>query len=548
MTATIASMLPTPPSSPSLSPSKPVAVRIVSAVVLQTNLPSHPVKDARTSSQPTSTSAVSVTSTTNTRSTPQIPTTNSPPRTLAALKRELHIDGGQCGAQTLKNTKCKRSIINDNKNLIDEHLASLTGLTRASPDFESAVLKLVMLVHCHQHGAGRPKDCRLETLRLAFPSGKADGSAFEVSIERLIRKALEPFSAKCITHDNEESCKGRTGGWKVQNCERTLQELVKQEIYSDGAKLEFLLKVLEWNRTCEIHQSSSKFTWFAAWKKSIMAVLPLPMPLGDWALTLNAPNKPQTCPRAQAGLLITTTLSMTEKRDVLTAQTLPSPRAPLGPNISPDADPALYWPKAYDSSPFEILAHADHNANPTRSHKLIRAEIDRPLDARDFRSGYVYAYEVEGNSGYVKIGYTTRPVTERRDEWSFDCNRKTTLLYPSLAQAAAAIPTAKEVATAPDVLVPHPRRVEALCHAELDHQRIRIYCNACLKQHIEWFKVSAMEATATIQKWSRWVTTEPYALRELRADSKWTLKVDEIRRTSRLDQFMQEIAEAPAPP
>ncbi|KAF2843966.1 DUF1766-domain-containing protein, partial [Plenodomus tracheiphilus IPT5] len=476
--------------------------------------------------------------TTNTRSTPQTTTTKtpaagSPPsRTLAALKRDLHIDGWQCGAQTLRDTECKRFVIDGNKDFIDTQLASMTGLTRASPDFEPAVLKLVMLVHCHQHDAGRPKERRLEAWRLAFLPGSADGTVPKVSVERLIRKALEPLSAECIAHGNGCACEGRIGGWKVQNCEKTLQKLIKQEIYSDNAKLEFLLKVLEWNRTCNTHQSSRQFMWVAAWKKSIMAVLPLPMPLGGQTLASNAPNDPQYSPR----------------RAVLIVQALPSPRAPPGPTISPNADPALYWPKAYDSSCFNILQHANHDASPTRSHKLIRAEISRLLDARDLRDGYVYSYEVEGNEGYVKIGYTTRPVTERHDEWSFDCNRQTKPLYPSSAQAAATISSAKDAAAAPAVLVPYARRIEALCHAELDHRRIRMYCGACLKQHIEWFEVSAIEVTAVIQKWSRWMATQPYELLQLRNKSKWTLKASEVQRTLRFEQFMREIAVVPAPP
>jgi hypothetical protein len=37
---------------------------------------------------------------------------------------------------------------------------------------------------------------------------------------------------------------------------------------------------------------------------------------------------------------------------------------------------------------------------------------------------YVYAHKVERNKDYVKIGYTTRPVKERHDQWSFDCNQR----------------------------------------------------------------------------------------------------------------------------
>jgi hypothetical protein len=152
-----------------------------------------------------------------------------------------------------------------------------------------------------------------------------------------------------------------------------------RKTYSDGAKLELFLKVLEWNRTCNIHQSSRQFTWVAEWKESIMAVLPLPTPLSDRAPTSNAPNSPQIPPRAQAGPLVATTLSMTVKRDALTVQIVPSPRTPPGPTFGPGAYLALYWPKAYDLSPFNILPHADRYASPTNSHELIRAEIRKPL-------------------------------------------------------------------------------------------------------------------------------------------------------------------------
>lgn len=140
----------------------------------------------------------------------------------------------------------------------------MMDLTGASPNFASAVLKLVKLVHCYQHDAGRPKEHRLETWRLSFPPGSAENNVPEVSIERLVRKALEPLCTECIAHGNGGACERRIRGWKVQNCERTIQELIKQEIYSDDAKLEFLLKVLEWNRICNIHQSSNNS--YGSWR------------------------------------------------------------------------------------------------------------------------------------------------------------------------------------------------------------------------------------------------------------------------------------------
>lgn len=420
-TMTVASILPIPPNSPFPSAGKPLATPVSSAATLPATPSSQIVEGAQASSQPRSPPAANTISTTNIISTQRTTATKlpaaekPPPRTLAAFKRDLHIDGWQCGAQTLRGTECKRYVIDGRKDLIDAQLASMMDLTRASPNFASAVLKLVKLVHCYQHDAGRPREHRLGTWRLSFPPGSAENNVPEVSIERFVRKALEPLCTECIAHGNGGACKRRIGGWKMQNCERTIQELIKQEIYSDDAKLEFLLKVLEWNRTCNIHQSSEQFIWVVAWKKNIMAVLPSPIARSDQTLVSKAPNEPQTSSRVEPGPLIVTN-SLTGKRAVPVAQVLPNPRAPPGPTISPGVDPALYRPKAYESSRFNILPHANQDASPTRSHKLIRAEINRLLDARDLRDGYVYSYEVEGNEGYVKVGYTTRLLKERHDE------------------------------------------------------------------------------------------------------------------------------------
>jgi len=89
------------------------------------------------------------------------------------------------------------------------------------------------------------------------------------------------------------TCESRVGGQKVQNCERTLQEFVKQDVYSSDARLELLLKVLEWNRTCSNYQSSRKLTYVPAWEKSIKAILPWSKLVIEQAIANNALNEPQ---------------------------------------------------------------------------------------------------------------------------------------------------------------------------------------------------------------------------------------------------------------
>jgi len=210
---------------------------------------------------------------------------------------------------------------------------------------------------------------------------------------------------------------------------------------------------------------------------------------------------------------------------VMQIPALPYPQALSELTITLSTDLASYWPKAYDTSPFEIIANANTLVKSTLPQKLIRSEMSKNLEGRDLDNGYLYAYEVDGNKGYVKIGYTARSITDRHDEWSFDCNRQIKPLYPSLLVGSGSDPDDLAATTA--MLVPHARRVEALCHAELNHRRVRIYCRACLKQHIEWFRLSPVEAIAVIKKWTRWMARQPYELRQLRDGSKWVLKATE---------------------
>jgi hypothetical protein len=508
-----------------------------------TTLPLAPAQDTQAVSQPTSATPTTSTRIAFRNITAKPPANGSPLRTLTALKTDLRIDGWQCGAETRNNTPCKRSIKCDKRKYIDAQLAAMKSLTCASPSFESDILKLVMLVHCHSHDAGQPKERRLEAWKLAFSPVSDDGTALKGSIER-VRKVFEPLNAECIAHDNEQACKQKVGGQKVQNFERTLQKLINPEIYMDNGELVLLLKVLEWNRTCNIHESSMQFTRLAAWKESLMSVLPLPSLPTRRALPSKPSNELRVSPNTQSNPPIGTAALTAQKASVLNLHVLPNSQASLGPGNSTDADPALYWPKAYDTSLFNIVARVNPDVSPTRSHERIRTAIQKSLISSDLRDGHVYSYEVEGNEGYVKIGYTTRPLTERYNEWSFNCNRQTKPLYPAFAQAAVTVLSTKEPAAAWAGLVPHARRVEALCHAELDHRRIRIYCDACLTQHLEWFEVSPAEAKAVIQKWSRWIATEPYELLHLR-EPKWTLKVNERRRMSKFERFMNEIEVLP---
>jgi hypothetical protein len=202
--------------------------------------------------------------------------------------------------------------------------------------------------------------------------------------------------------------------------------------------------------------------------------------------------------------------SNNSKELVLSNQRLPTPRNSR--SLSPEFDRPLtsFWPLAFDITPFQVIPESDKLFPYKSSYKLLQSVVTRDLDREDQQDGFIYLYEVEGNKGFVKIGYTGRSVDTRHDEWSFACNRKSKTLYPIPPQSTE--------------LVPNARRVEALCHAELRHRRRRFYCKGCLVQHIEWFEVSVEEAIAVIEKWSAWMRTNPYKSMQLKSGVKWTLK------------------------
>ncbi|PON11361.1 hypothetical protein C2W62_45250 [Candidatus Entotheonella serta] len=183
-----------------------------------------------------------------------------------------------------------------------------------------------------------------------------------------------------------------------------------------------------------------------------------------------------------------------------------------------------YSRTAYDDSAFQIIEKSD--GCPETSYSSIEKEILRDLDPDDHKMGHIYAYEVPHNPGYVKIGYTTSTVEKRLKEWKLGCNRVPKVLFPKPSSTV--------------VLIPHARRVEALCHAELGHRRIRIYCKNCLKQHLEWFETPAAEAVAAIKKWSKWMASCPY---ELTSEGKSTIKRKERKKMLDMGCFMREISE-----
>ncbi|KAM3548405.1 hypothetical protein MY1884_009192 [Beauveria asiatica] len=181
--------------------------------------------------------------------------------------------------------------------------------------------------------------------------------------------------------------------------------------------------------------------------------------------------------------------------------------------------PRTFWDGVYETSQFKILGpHEAIDKSLCTIDVVAREQLNTEDDKskNEIYDGFVYLYQVSGNDNLVKIGFTTGQVSTRLESWRRDCHREVTQLYPALDAICKA--------------VPHAHRVERLVHAELMEHRVRVYCEPCEKQHIEWFKVSAKHAVAVIEKWSLWIQGRPYEKRETRQSVMWFLKADEAKR------------------
>jgi hypothetical protein len=450
---------------------------------------------------------------------------------ILALKRRLGIEDWRCGCLTQRKTPCTLEIRQNKRDQVDSQIQSMVDLTRSSPDLEAEVKKLAKLVNCRHHDCGGPFKTRIKAWVKLFPLEEG-GVEPVLPIERKIREALEQESTCCLGKTkSDKSCRQKMGGQKVQNCAKTIDEIVKPEAYLNDTELTYLLKVLAENAFCYNHKDEQGLLKVASWKALIIEIRTEASPelVQSVPIVNNVPGGPENVNQI-AGI------QETGKRGIYLADknsSLVECHGLLNTSHLVDRDAAAHWPSTYDTTPFNIIEKSERLSDYESSYPLVQRTIQQPLNTKDRENGYVYLYEVEGNEGYVKIGYTSRSITIRHEEWEFDCNRRPKILYPNVTGAAIAVQNA--------------RRVEALCHAELDHHRIRIYCRGCLKQHIEWFEISAEDAIAVIRKWSNWVATQPYKSRQLRSTETWTLKEDELQRVQSIKDFM-EISEAATEP
>ncbi|KAL7946810.1 T5orf172 domain-containing protein [Trichoderma barbatum] len=436
----------------------------------------------------------------------------------AVLKTRLDLQDGRCGCLTKQKKPCKIITPEKNGSKVDSLVESMIALTQSSLELDGRLQDLAKLVHCHFHDHEKHIESRVEKWILIFPTGAPDAKPV-FRLERQIKLALRRDYTHCIGKTKmQRDCRSKLGGQKIQNYFRTIDEIIKSVVGFEDTKIGYLLKVLAFNGLCSSHQYQSH-KHIESWSSRIMDIRSTyqaeSMKLVD-DCTLDGSSisdKTSHADKVQSSMFKNNTKHNLETQDDSTAINLGS------------LSPAQYWPEAFDESAFEIIERSDRLQDREYSHNEIKANATRPLDEKsgDLKSGFIYLYTVKGNEELVKIGYTTRSPEVRHEEWKISCNRDPKPLYQ-------------------DSIAPNAHRIEALCHAELDYCRTRVYCTGCLTQHTEWFEITPRDAISVIQKWSNWMASHPYIKTLSESGVKWVLKPEEIKKFDDIDTFMKDLS------
>jgi len=126
--------------------------------------------------------------------------------------------------------------------------------------------------------------------------------------------------------------------------------------------------------------------------------------------------------------------------------------------------------------------------------------------------------DTASNTILLKIGRANN-VHRRMNEWSRQCGYRLSLVryYPYVPSTPSPTPSpqtspaqSRRHSSAGGVRkVPHAMRVERLIHLELGEQRVVKKCEACGKDHREWFEVEASKegvrkVDEVVKRWVDW--------------------------------------------
>lgn len=441
---------------------------------------------------------------------------------LETWKTALSLDEEICGAinkYSKNNERCVNKVASKKAAGIDKLIEMLRRPNESPWQIEKHLDNLAKLVHCHRHDHLPIRQTRIDEWLAALP-----GSPRSPTLERELRNSLGPAPSNCTSLTK----KGKPCGKKVKRenqyfCEKTIGKMVQMAMAppEDDDTLDDLVAVLRYHMLCHVHHKHTPIyqdKWTSAITKfQVACQQEMTRREGE-----NAKAHTQASNTGKGKTVV-------NKGGGTYAFTAP-PSTPNSRKVR--KHPRDYWQEGFDTSPFDILGKNDTVEEDMTPNQLIRTVAEGLLNTDPEKSenevncGYVYLYKVPGNEGFVKIGFTTREGDDRHEEWKKDCNREPTVIFQATK------------------VVPHAHRVERLVHAELMEHRVRIYCERCRKQHIEWFEVSAAMAIASVKKWSLWMAGGPYEEGVTQDGLKWHLKETEKKRLDDVGKFLKDLQEA----
>ncbi|OAA80389.1 DNA-binding protein [Akanthomyces lecanii RCEF 1005] len=435
---------------------------------------------------------------------------------LSTWKIALSLADMRCGATRKDNKSCENKISAKKADRINDVVKLLWVPSNTSMEVETHLDSLAKLAHCHYHDHPPAREARISKWLVALP-----GQPRPPSLQKRLRNILGSAPTKCTSLKKDgKNCGNAVGREKRFYCDKTITKMIRMAMapQDEDDPLMLLTKVMQHYMLCHVHRAPP-YKQQDEWTRRISKFR------AACQNEMNARNKESKSSKRP-----------TEKEEIKRNNTNSSKLAspPPTPRIQRvDDDPGTYWDTGYETSRFDVLGKCDMVDESKSTFDEIRditqelLNTDTERSENEVNDGFVYLYQVPGNEHLVKIGFTTGSVAARLEKWKKDCHREPAAVYPTAMTCTAA--------------VPHAHRVERLVHAELMEHRVRLYCERCGKQHVEWFEVPAEDAVRVIEKWCGWMRTRPYVKRETREGVKWYLKEAEAKRLSDVAKFLKEL-------
>ena len=169
---------------------------------------------------------------------------------------------------------------------------------------------------------------------------------------------------------------------------------------------------------------------------------------------------------------------------------LDSTNVPLDPRTAPETPDSMFKP--YNQGCLHAAEIKDS------IFKLLKEPLKK---SKSPTKGCIYALSIENYPGYIKIGRTRISIASRRKsiEKCVSYNLRVYNVNDSCR-------------------VQHYQRLERLIHEELQNERRTFACHCrkkttdsdCSMFHGEWFAVSEVEASKVINRWRKWMCSNPY--------------------------------------